>query len=257
MTFLVDLDYSAPPSNLNNLTAVPFSFDTSYMPFIVPGEYFLTDSRGHFSHSLVDESEVRLVGDSMLCDQLREFCGRFSNGRRKHFCFSGGGLDDTSKYENTTLFVTQANTNDVYSCGYEELLAKYRRMIRQFKRDRHIGRRTLEITDMAISTATPVEVAVSKSIKLGHFTNKCHTVSGTRQSSQLRVSGQQVSFCKPNLRQRVSQKAQQKPSVHCTAVPEGLAIVCTRINRRLLHLSQIYRLRRAVVPLGQTFQRLK
>ncbi|MPC25500.1 hypothetical protein E2C01_018617 [Portunus trituberculatus] len=91
--------------------------------------------------TLVDESEVRLVGDSMVRDQLREFCGRSSNSRRQLFCFSGAGLDDitvayddvTSNCENNTLFVIHAATNDVYSSGSDEILDKYRRMIRQFR----------------------------------------------------------------------------------------------------------------------------
>ncbi|MPD02137.1 hypothetical protein E2C01_097696 [Portunus trituberculatus] len=39
-----------------------------------------------------------------------------------------------------------------------------------------------EITDTAIFTTTPVEVAVSKSIKLGHSTSRCRTISGSHHS---------------------------------------------------------------------------
>ncbi|XP_045129086.1 uncharacterized protein LOC123514894 [Portunus trituberculatus] len=40
------------------------------------------------------ESEVRLVGDSMVGDKLSEFYGRSSNGRSKRFCHPGAGQDD-------------------------------------------------------------------------------------------------------------------------------------------------------------------
>lgn len=42
MTFLVDLDYMAPPSLRNSLFAVPLTFATIYKPYIVPGEYSLS-----------------------------------------------------------------------------------------------------------------------------------------------------------------------------------------------------------------------
>ena len=88
-----------------------------------------------------DESETRLVGDSMLRKQRVEFCGRSSNGRRKLFCYPGARLDDitavcddvTSDSESSTLYVLHAGTNDVCSTRSEELLEKYRRMIKQFK----------------------------------------------------------------------------------------------------------------------------
>ena len=91
--------------------------------------------------TMEDEFETRLVGDSMVRNQVVEFCGRSSNGRRKSFCYPGARLDDitavcdevTSSSESNTLYVLHAGTNDICSTRSEELLAKYRRMIKQFK----------------------------------------------------------------------------------------------------------------------------
>ena len=77
----------------------------------------------------------------MLRQQRVEFCGRSSNGRRKLFCYPGARLDDitavcddvTSDSESNTLYVLHAGTNDVCSTRSEELLEKFRRMIKQFK----------------------------------------------------------------------------------------------------------------------------
>jgi len=92
--------------------------------------------------TMEDEFETRLVGDSMVRGQLVEFCGRSSNSRRKRFCYSGARLDDitaacedvTSEADNNTLFIIHAGTNDVETTRSEELLEKYRRMIKQYKR---------------------------------------------------------------------------------------------------------------------------
>ncbi|MPC48888.1 hypothetical protein E2C01_042674 [Portunus trituberculatus] len=55
--------------------------------------------------TLLDEFEVRLVGDSMVRDQLPKFCSRSSNGRRKLFIFPGDGLEDiTAVYDDVTSF---------------------------------------------------------------------------------------------------------------------------------------------------------
>jgi len=92
--------------------------------------------------TMEDEFETRLVGDSMVRGQLVEFCGRSSNSRRKRFCYSGARLDDitaacedvTSEADHNTLFIIHAGTNDVETTRSEELLEKYRRMIKQYKR---------------------------------------------------------------------------------------------------------------------------
>ena len=88
-----------------------------------------------------DEFETRLVGDSMVRGQLVEFCGRSSNGRRKRFCYPGARLDDvtavcddvTSEADENTLLIVHAGTNDVQTTRSEELLEKYRNMIKRFK----------------------------------------------------------------------------------------------------------------------------
>ena len=91
--------------------------------------------------TMEDEFETRLVGDSMVRGQLVEFCGRSSNSRRKRFCYPGAKLDDitaacddvTKDADRNTLLIVHAGTNDVQSTRSEELLEKYRRMIRRFK----------------------------------------------------------------------------------------------------------------------------
>jgi hypothetical protein len=81
-----------------------------------------------------------LVGDSMIRQQLTEFCGRVKR-RRRLFCMPGGGIDDVTDMmdkvsEEATaesLFVIHAGTNDVRRTRSEELLDKYRKLIQQYK----------------------------------------------------------------------------------------------------------------------------
>ncbi|KAK3886028.1 hypothetical protein Pcinc_009804 [Petrolisthes cinctipes] len=68
-----------------------------------------------------DDTEARLVGDSMVRGQLTEFCGRAPKSR-KRFCIPGGGLDDvidsvdevTSLAPDNTTYVIHVGTNDVF-----------------------------------------------------------------------------------------------------------------------------------------------
>ena len=88
-----------------------------------------------------DEFETRLVGDSMIDPQLEEFCGRSPNGRRKRYCYKGATVDDmtavcdtvTEKADENTVIMIHAGTNDVQSTRSEELLEKYKRMIKRYK----------------------------------------------------------------------------------------------------------------------------
>ena len=46
---------------------------------------------------LVDEPEDSIiVGDSVICHQLEEFCGRAPK-RRKRYCYPGAKIDDITK----------------------------------------------------------------------------------------------------------------------------------------------------------------
>ena len=80
------------------------------------------------------------MGDSILRGQLIEFSGRAPNNR-KRYCIPGARLDDitdvsgevTSDADDNTLFIIHAGTNDVSSTRPEELLEKYRKMIRQYR----------------------------------------------------------------------------------------------------------------------------
>ena len=84
--------------------------------------------------------ETSLIGDSIVRGQLEEFCGR-ARATRKRLCMPGGRLDDitavcdeaTTGSANNTLFIIHAGTNDVLHTRSEELMEKYKRMIRTFK----------------------------------------------------------------------------------------------------------------------------
>ena len=87
-----------------------------------------------------DSEEIRLVGDSMLRGQLIEFCAR-SPRTRKRYCILGAGVDDvtaavdavSSQAPANTTYVIHVGTNDVQRTRSEELLAKYRTMMRAYK----------------------------------------------------------------------------------------------------------------------------
>ena len=87
-----------------------------------------------------EPSEVRIVGDSIVRDQIHEFCGR-ARKTRKRFCMPGGRLDDITaaceeasrECDENTLFILHAGTNDVECTRSEELMAKYKEMIQSFR----------------------------------------------------------------------------------------------------------------------------
>ncbi len=84
--------------------------------------------------------EVRVIGDSIIRGQLTEFCGR-SAQTRKRFCMPGARVYDvvaavdtvTDRAKPNTLYVIQFGTNDVQTTRPEDLLDKYRRVIRRYK----------------------------------------------------------------------------------------------------------------------------
>ena len=84
-----------------------------------------------------DEPECSyLIGDSMIRQQVTEFCGRVKQKRRV-FCLPGAGVDDvidvidqvTEDATDKSLLVIHAGTNDVRKTRSEDLLNKYRRLI--------------------------------------------------------------------------------------------------------------------------------
>ena len=87
-----------------------------------------------------EQQDTYLVGDSMIRDQVVEFCGRVPR-RRRSYCFPGAKVDDitavldqvSAETANDSLYVIHTGTNDVTSTRSEELLDKYRRLIQQYK----------------------------------------------------------------------------------------------------------------------------
>ena len=87
-----------------------------------------------------ETGEARIVGDSIVRGQLVEFCGR-APSKRKRFCIPGASVDDVTEAVDTVaegianngLILIHAGTNDIMRTRSEELLEKYRKMIRQYK----------------------------------------------------------------------------------------------------------------------------
>ena len=87
-----------------------------------------------------DTHEVRLAGDSLTRPMLVELCGRAPKSR-KRFCMPGGGIDDiiaareevTNGASKDALYIFHVGTNDIQKTRSEELLNKYRNLIKQYK----------------------------------------------------------------------------------------------------------------------------
>ncbi|XP_045136675.1 uncharacterized protein LOC123519439 [Portunus trituberculatus] len=92
------------------------------------------------SEQVEETQETRLVGDSIIRGQLEEFCGRVPS-RRRRYCLPGATLRDitdcvedvTKDATNDTLYVIHAGTNDVHRSRSEELMEKYKEMIKKYK----------------------------------------------------------------------------------------------------------------------------
>ena len=92
------------------------------------------------SDAAEDEEEVRVTGDSIVRGQISEFCARAPATRRR-FCIPGGGVQDvidcidevTDQAPANTTYVIHVGTNDVQRYRSEELLDKYRQMIKAYK----------------------------------------------------------------------------------------------------------------------------
>lgn len=85
-------------------------------------------------------TRVNLVGDSVVRGQLTEFCGR-NTLTRQRFCIPGAKLDDIESAvdavsvnaKDDTVYLIHAGTNDLQSTQIQDLLAKYRQVIRKYK----------------------------------------------------------------------------------------------------------------------------
>jgi hypothetical protein len=88
-----------------------------------------------------DLLETRLVGDSTIRSQLQEFCGR-NPLKRKRFCYPEAKVTDIEDVvdefcENMTadtLLLVQVGTKEVESTRSEELLDKYKKLMKKIKR---------------------------------------------------------------------------------------------------------------------------
>ena len=94
---------------------------------------------------LVEEPEESIIiGDSLVRNQLEEFCGRAPKSR-KRYCFPGAKIDDittaleeiASNEKEDSVYVVHLGTNDVKTTKSEELLDKYKRLINTFKTKRN------------------------------------------------------------------------------------------------------------------------
>ena len=87
-----------------------------------------------------EANEARIVGDSIVQGQLVEFCGRAPT-KRKRFCIPGASVDDVAEAVDTVvegapangIVIIHAGTNDIVRTRSEELMEKYRKMIRKYK----------------------------------------------------------------------------------------------------------------------------
>ena len=89
-----------------------------------------------------DDPSIILLGDSLIRHQEEEFCTK--GPRRKRFCFPGCKIQDvTEKVDDLVIntsedsvYVTVVGTNNIASGRSEEILRKYRDLIRKFKDSR-------------------------------------------------------------------------------------------------------------------------
>ena len=89
-----------------------------------------------------DPCEIRLVGDSIIKNQLNNFCARNKKKRQRH-CIPGGKINDikenfseiTKEDNESTHYVIHVGSNDV--CGSREknpdLIKKYKSLLEMFK----------------------------------------------------------------------------------------------------------------------------
>ena len=127
-----------------------------------------------------EEEEVRLVGDSIIGGQLKEFCARAPNSR-KRYCIPGGGVDDViaaiDKVADlappNTTYVIHVGTNDVEQTRSEELIEKYKRLIRTFK-DKSSDIVISGIIPRMMATRRFFNIATSINRRLANLCNKEH-----------------------------------------------------------------------------------
>ena len=134
------IQHNSAPNNASNF--IPVKNGVKIKPkLITPVE---TQNAFGPLADLVDEQEdTILVGDSMIRNQLEEFCER-SPKKRKRYCYPGAKIDDITdelkvimeKEKQDSLYIVHVGTNDVKTTSSESLIAKYRQMISTLKEKR-------------------------------------------------------------------------------------------------------------------------
>lgn len=92
-----------------------------------------------------DPQSTFLVGDSMIRQQVVEFCGRVPH-RRQKYCYPRARTNDitvafekvSSEATKDSLFLLHTRTNDAPKRCSEELVDEYRKLIQQYKTNHQI-----------------------------------------------------------------------------------------------------------------------
>ena len=98
-----------------------------------------------------EDHETRLIGGSIVREQLQEFCRR-TRTTNKWMCMPGDRLNDisaacneaTSMANNDTVLIIHSGTNDIMNTRSEKLLEIYRHMIHLYKRNVNLTKSFLQ-----------------------------------------------------------------------------------------------------------------
>ncbi|NEQ69830.1 MAG: hypothetical protein F6K21_30930 [Symploca sp. SIO2D2] len=117
------------------------------------------------------EGEAVIVGDSIVRGQLDSFCS-INPKKRKRFCLPGATVQDITNSVNSVFqeasadstVIIHVGTNNVLSTRSEELLDKYRKMIKSFK---------VKTNKLIISGILPRTKGRDRFFSGAHYTNNC------------------------------------------------------------------------------------
>lgn len=117
------------------------------------------------------EGDAVIVGDSIVRGQIDSFCS-INPKKRKRFCLPGATVEDITNSANSVFqetsqdstVIIHVGTNNILSTRSEELLAKYKKMIRQFKE---------KSNKLIISGILPRIKGRDRFFSGAHYTNNC------------------------------------------------------------------------------------